>query len=178
MIHTYQWYTHINDNPAKNRVTRIFLQNIYSARTAGCVCVHVHCVCVCANIRIHHIAVRATVPPYCRACHCTSVQFVSCKSLRSAHRIMMPPRICGAPRIVYMCDTHPKAKSLLQKIMTSRMIQRNPSFNLSIFKYPLHFLSKRIRGEVGGWGRVPFSRNFMKPTPRRKWKLTTGRRFH
>ena len=33
-------------------------------------------------------------------------------------------------------------------------------------------------GEVGGWGRVPFSRNFMKPTPRRKWYLTTGRRFH
>ena len=33
-------------------------------------------------------------------------------------------------------------------------------------------------GEVGGWGRDPFSRNFMKPTPRRKWYLTTGRRFH
>ena len=35
-----------------------------------------------------------------------------------------------------------------------------------------------IRREVGGWGRDPFSRNFMKPTPRRKWYLTTGRRFH
>ena len=34
------------------------------------------------------------------------------------------------------------------------------------------------RGEVGGWGRVPFSRNLMSPTPRRKWYLTTGRRFH
>ena len=33
-------------------------------------------------------------------------------------------------------------------------------------------------GEVGGWGRVPFSRNFMSPTPRRKWYLTTGRRAH
>jgi len=32
--------------------------------------------------------------------------------------------------------------------------------------------------EVGGWGRVPFSRNLMKPTPRRKWYLTTGRRAH
>ena len=32
--------------------------------------------------------------------------------------------------------------------------------------------------EVGGWGRVPFSRNLMKPTPRRQWYLTTGRRFH
>jgi len=35
-----------------------------------------------------------------------------------------------------------------------------------------------IYGEVGGWGRVPFSRNLMSPTPRRKWYLTTGRRAH
>ena len=34
------------------------------------------------------------------------------------------------------------------------------------------------RREVGGWGRDPFSRNFMKPTPRCKWYLTTGRSFH
>jgi len=33
-------------------------------------------------------------------------------------------------------------------------------------------------GEVGGWGRVPFSRNLTSPTPRRKWYLTTGRRAH
>ena len=32
--------------------------------------------------------------------------------------------------------------------------------------------------EVGGWGRDPFSRNLMSPTPRRKWYLTTGRRAH
>jgi len=32
--------------------------------------------------------------------------------------------------------------------------------------------------EVGGWGRVPFSRNLMSPTPSRKWYLTTGRRAH
>jgi len=35
-----------------------------------------------------------------------------------------------------------------------------------------------LGGEVGGWGRDPFSRNLMSPTPRRKWYLTTGRRFH
>jgi len=34
------------------------------------------------------------------------------------------------------------------------------------------------RREVGGWGRVPFSKNLMSPTPRRKWYLTTGRRAH
>jgi len=32
--------------------------------------------------------------------------------------------------------------------------------------------------QVGGWGRVPFSRNLMSPTPCRKWYLTTGRRAH
>ena len=37
---------------------------------------------------------------------------------------------------------------------------------------------ERFVGEVGGWGRVPFSRNLMSPTPRRKWYLTTGRRAH
>jgi len=37
---------------------------------------------------------------------------------------------------------------------------------------------REMKGEVGGWGRDPFSRNFMKPTPRWKWYLTTKRRFH
>jgi len=32
--------------------------------------------------------------------------------------------------------------------------------------------------EVGSWGRVPFSKKLMSPTPRRKWYLTTGRRAH
>ena len=35
-----------------------------------------------------------------------------------------------------------------------------------------------LQWEVGGWGRVPFSKNLMSPTPRRKWYLTTGRRAH
>ena len=38
--------------------------------------------------------------------------------------------------------------------------------------------NREMWGEVGGWGRVPFSRNFMSPTPRRKWYSTTGRRAH
>jgi len=36
----------------------------------------------------------------------------------------------------------------------------------------------RLYREVGGWGRVPFSKQSMSPTPRRKWYLTTGRRAH
>ena len=46
-----------------------------------------------------------------------------------------------------------------------------------IFKISIE-VEKASGGEVGGWGRVPFSRNFMSPTPRRKWYLMTGRRFH
>ena len=44
--------------------------------------------------------------------------------------------------------------------------------------WPCVNMCERSCGEVGAWGRVPFSRNLMKPTPRRKWYLTTGRRFH
>ena len=49
-----------------------------------------------------------------------------------------------------------------------------------MFQRPRTHFSKipRALGEVGGWGRVPFSRNLMSPTPRRKWYLTTGRRAH
>ena len=47
--------------------------------------------------------------------------------------------------------------------------------NIPLIPLPLFHA---YHGEVGGWGRIPFSRNFMKPTPRRKWYLTTGRRFH
>jgi len=49
--------------------------------------------------------------------------------------------------------------------------------HMYIYERPLRTHSEQ-GGEVGGWGRVPFSRNLMKPTPRRKWYLTTGRRFH
>ena len=47
-------------------------------------------------------------------------------------------------------------------------------------KYASHMcaLPHAHHGEVRGWGRDPFSRNLMSPTPRRKWYLTTGRRFH
>ena len=45
-------------------------------------------------------------------------------------------------------------------------------------KSPIDSGIRLFDGDLGGWGRVPFSRNFMKPTPRRKWYLKTGRRFH
>jgi len=30
-------------------------------------------------------------------------------------------------------------------------------------------VAEKSHGEVGGWGRDPFSKNLMSPTPRRKW---------
>ena len=47
-----------------------------------------------------------------------------------------------------------------------------------IYIQPHAIAQTQPHGEMGGWGRDPFSRNFMKPTPRRKWYLTTGRRAH
>ena len=35
--------------------------------------------------------------------------------------------------------------------------------------YSLRVKSNHSRGEVGGWGRVPFSKKLMSPTPRRTW---------
>jgi len=55
------------------------------------------------------------------------------------------------------------------------MPSANNLTSLDIIEHVCRYIST---GEVGGWGRDPFSRNFMKPTPRRKWYLTTGRRFH
>ena len=49
---------------------------------------------------------------------------------------------------------------------------------LALAKHTAAGANRGCRREVGGWGRDPFSRNFMTPTPRRKWYLTTGRRFH
>ena len=62
---------------------------------------------------------------------------------------------------------------------TARILIYYSTFVLNMFhSNSLPWQCTRSLGEVGGWGRVPFSRNLMKPTPRRKWYLTTGRRFH
>ena len=49
---------------------------------------------------------------------------------------------------------------------------------VSISGVSLRITKSGVCGEVGGWGRVPFSKSLMSPTPRRKWYLTTGRRAH
>ena len=57
----------------------------------------------------------------------------------------------------------------------------NAMFPFSINMFPLRREHSKYQGtwrEMGGWGRVPFSRNLMRPTPRHKWYLTTGCRAH
>ena len=69
---------------------------------------------------------------------------------------------------LYVCENETCALEL-------HMLSRATCIYVCLF---LRMSSESFDGEVGGWGRDPFSRNLMSPTPRRKWYLTTGRRFH
>ena len=68
----------------------------------------------------------------------------------------------------FVYDTHVKNGSILCVCGTRICMWGNDS----------RMSGTKSIGEVGGWGRVPFSRNLMSPTPRRKWYLKTGRRAH
>ena len=75
---------------------------------------------------------------------------------------------------VYIC-TYVQTRRLVRNIRKVSCLLYVPD-NMTI---KLSFQKSIWRSrEVGGWGRVPFSRNSMSHTPRRKWYLTTGRRFH
>ena len=120
-------------------------------RERECVCVV--CVCVCA-------------------CVCVCV------------RVCMCVCVCACVLIhVYLFSIHAHTLTLSLSLSHSLCPGTSCSFpQLFHFNHPPTctriplplFLSR----EVGGWDRDPFSRNFMKPTSRRKWYLTTGRRFH
>ena len=64
------------------------------------------------------------------------------------------------------------------KTLFSLSLSHSLSPSHSLLSLPLSFSLIRRFGEVGGWGRVTFSKKLMSPTPRRKWYLTTGRRAH
>jgi len=74
-----------------------------------------------------------------------------------------------------MCDmTHPYVRRDSFICVTS-FIHMCDMSHPYVWYYSFIRVSQR---EVGGWGRVPFSKKLMSPTPRRKWYLTTGRRAH
>jgi len=89
----------------------------------------------------------------------------------------------GAGTASFSCDVTPEIYQCVPRYTHTYTAKENlhttgagtAGFSLNLRAY----IYERAHGwEVGGWGRVPFSRNLMKPTPRRKWYLTTGRRFH
>jgi len=83
-------------------------------------------------------------------------------------------------RIIHMC-THPHStifSAAQPQILNSPLHSRALALSLSHTDNPEISIPQSERWEVGSWGRDPFSRNLMSPTPRRKWYLTTGRRFH
>ena len=64
--------------------------------------------------------------------------------------------------------------------MCTRVRHKVNAQRLSIVRHtcPVQNVQCASYREVGGWGRVPFSKKLMSPTPRRKWYFTTGRRAH
>jgi len=86
------------------------------------------------------------------------------------HMQIFPARI-GDGQIQLHCNT-------LQHTATHCNALQHSATHMQGISWDLRERIPGLRERWGGWGRVPFSRNLMSPTPRRKWYLTTGRRFH
>ena len=131
--------------------------------------------------RLSHASPR-THPKYCpRACY--GVLWLALRYARSSKRDIWKRPMQGK----YVKEMHAMGffdllwgapdcqKETYEKVLWKRRMKDEWSMKET---YKRDLLKRTYHREVGGWGRVPFSRNFMKPTPRRKWYLTTGRRFH
>jgi len=136
-----------------------------------CVCVCVVCVCVFVCSREGErggkreskgVGRRERVCVYVRMCVCVCV----CAALAP----IFPPRLSSR---WYVCEFEREREETREggrerERETDREREQNREC----------VCSHTCVREVGGWGRVPFPRNLMSPTPRRKWYSTTGRRFH
>jgi len=107
--------------------------------------------------------------------HLLSLSYIFC--LSRTHMHMGWPRLVGSIKLqVSFAEYSLSYRSLLHKrpiILRSILTVATPY----VYTYMFCF-SDVVSGEVGGWGRVPFLKKSMSPTPRRKWYLTTGRRAH
>ena len=172
-----------------------------------CVCVHVFCVCVAKCCRLHFcVAVCCSAPQIVALCCSMYHTHAHCCTESVYVRIYMYVHMQNTLQYtaVYRhCKTH--CNTLQQTAIDCNRLQQTATRYAHKSSKPSHdkhsdyvytqdstqhtlqhtatntrsqCITQSTRGEVGGWGRDPFSRNFMKPTPRRKWYLTTGRRFH
>ena len=149
-----------------------------------CVCV---CVCVCVLWYIWCTPRRedttcvcyfTNVPDYICLC---AYMICSCEHMiRPSIHVSSPeegmPRVCATPQMCPATFVFVHTWSVLvylRFVCVYMCHSRKSGVHVCV---SLHKCARRR--EVGGWGRVPFSRNLMSPTPRRKWYLTTGRRFH
>jgi len=73
---------------------------------------------------------------------------------------------------------HTSTKFVSMRMYSCGCVYTHKRAHIHIYTNANEFLHGIISGEMGGWGRDPFSRNLMSPTPRRKWYLKTGRRAH
>jgi len=87
---------------------------------------------------------------------------------------------CYSKHVTYTQYLHKQHSEICDCVLgLFRLIER-PMCSVHIQKARMNFFRQysRVSREVGCWGRVPFSKKLMSPTPRRKWYLTTGRRAH
>jgi len=162
--------------------------NAYMCRYANmrtCVCVYV-CIC-CISV---HLYMCVRVNAYMCTCVCVCLcicGWVLYLCVLPASGYMCVSKCCciGASMhlftcvFIYTCIPLHLTRSLALVLSPSLHSPRGLflAFFRSRRRTPSLSCSPSLR-EVGGWGRVPFSRNLMSPTPRRKWYLTTGRRAH
>jgi len=140
---------------------------------------------VCKNASVSEILTHMCVSE----CHCIRVseRMLVCRSV-SACSNSPPPPLATSHICTYssLCASAPvtdiPVEFRYELLALSRLEKHNKTKmdNIIVAHEPSGLLpwDVAMRREVGGWGRVPFSRNLMSPTPRRKWYLTTGRRAH
>ena len=126
-------------------------------------CSVLHCTSLCCSV-LHSVAM-------CSLCW-VALSFLALsfqhtiKLSATQHSASQHTRVSNTQGNSVPPDTQDRLGKLSDSVCWERYMTTLPHRNM------------RRREEVGGWGRVPFSRNLMSPTPRRKWYLTTGRRFH
>ena len=131
---------------------------------------------VCHALVSYHMTLKKTDNQCCSvlqcvAVHCNVLQCIAmCHAFMSYHMALKKTDDPCSWCVAVCC-------SVLQCVAMHCNVLQWVNIIFEDADHPWHD-SSMSSGEVGGWGRVPFSRNLMSPTPRRKWYLTTGRRAH